>query len=81
MLQSARARAEKQFAATQKKDQPALNELEKEARGRTENTARLRALRLGKEAADQKAAGRASANKVVGTRKKAPRWPQARLSG
>ena len=93
MLKSARSRAEAQFAATQKKGKPALNEMEKEQQGRAENTAKLRALRMAKEAADKadKAgmagmAGKKSpvevgGGKVVDRNKKLSRWPQAQLSG
>ena len=48
--------AEKQFAATQKKVKPALNEREKAQQERAEHIAKLRALRLTKEAAAEKAA-------------------------
>ncbi len=53
---SVKSRAEQQFAATQKKNKPALNEKEKARQERAEHVARLRALRLAKEAADKKAA-------------------------
>lgn len=84
MLKSARSRAEAQFVATQKKGKPALNEMEKEQQGRAENTAKLRALRLAKEAADiavKKGPDEVSAEKVVDRHKKMSRWPQAQLSG
>ncbi len=41
------------FAATQKKDEQALNEKENAWQQRMGHTARLRALRLAKEAADK----------------------------
>ncbi len=41
------------FAATQKKDKQALKEKETAWRQKMEHTARLRALRLAKEAADK----------------------------
>ncbi len=56
MYQSVKSRAEEQFAATQKKDKPALKEKEKARQERAEHVARLRALRLAKEAADKEAA-------------------------
>ena len=56
MLKSAKSRAEEQFAAIQKKDKPALKEQEKALQERAEHVARLRALRLAKEAVDKKAA-------------------------
>ena len=56
MFKSVKSRAEEQFAATQKKDKPALNEKEKARQERAEHVASLRALRLAKEAADKEAA-------------------------
>ncbi len=53
MLTSVKSRAEEQFAATQKKDKQALKEKENAWQQRMEHTARLRALRLVKEAADK----------------------------
>ncbi len=53
MSKSARSRAEEKFAATQKKDKQTLKEEEKAWQQRMEHTARLRALRLTKEAADK----------------------------
>ncbi len=53
MLKSVKSKAEEQFAATQKKDKQARNEKEKARRERAEHVAKLRALRLAKEAADK----------------------------
>ncbi|MCH7777389.1 MAG: hypothetical protein IH878_12750 [Gemmatimonadetes bacterium] len=53
MLKSVKSRAEEMFAATQKKDKQALKEKENAWRQKMEHTARLRALRLAKEAADK----------------------------
>jgi uncharacterized protein YifE (UPF0438 family) len=53
MLNIMKSRAEEKFAATQKKDKQALTEREKAWQQRMEHTARLRALRLAKEAADK----------------------------
>jgi hypothetical protein len=53
MLKSVRSRAEEKFTATQKKDNQAQKEKEKAWQQRMEHTARLRALRLAKEAADK----------------------------
>ena len=58
MLKSVKSRAEEQFAATQKKDKQALKEKEKARQERAEHMAKLRALRLAKEAADKKAAAK-----------------------
>ena len=54
MLQSVKSRAEEKFAATQKKDEQALKEKETAWQQKMEHTAKLRALRLAKEAADKK---------------------------
>ncbi len=56
MLKSTKSRAEQQFATTQKKNKQALKEKEKARLERVEHVASLRALRLAKEAADEKAA-------------------------
>ncbi len=53
MLQSVKSRAEEKFAATQKKDKQVLKEKETAWQQRMKHTARLRALRLAKEAADK----------------------------
>ncbi len=76
MSKSAKSRAEERFAATQKKDKPALNEKEKARQERAEHVASLRALRLAKEAADKKAA----AEKAAAKNKKPSRLPQAHRS-
>ncbi len=56
MLMSVKSKAEKLFAATQKKNKQSLNENEKARQDSAEQVARLRALRLAKEAADKEAA-------------------------
>ena len=61
MRKSAKSRAEEQFTATQKKDKLVLKEKEKAQQERADHVARLRALRLAKEAADRKAAEKAAA--------------------
>ncbi len=53
MMMTMKSRAEEKFAATQKKDTQALKEKENAWQQRMEHTARLRALRLAKEAADK----------------------------
>ncbi len=63
MLKSARARAEDQFAATQKKAKQALNKKDKARQEIAERMARQRALRLAKEAADKEAAAEKGAAK------------------
>ena len=53
MMMTMKSSAEEKFAATQKKEKQALTEREKAWQQRMEHTARLRALRLAKEAADK----------------------------
>jgi hypothetical protein len=53
MLTTMKSKAEEQFAATQKKDKQALKKKDEAWQQRMEHTARLRALRLAKEAADK----------------------------
>ena len=53
MMMTVKSSAEEKFAATQKKEKQALTEREKAWQQRMEHTARLRALRLAKEAADK----------------------------
>ncbi len=74
MLKTAKSRAEELFTATQKKDQIALKEKEKAEQERTDHVAKLRALRLAKEAADKEAAEEAAKTK------KPARLPQASRS-
>ena len=50
-----KSRAEHQFAAAQKKDDPVIKQKEKSQRERDERMARLRELRLAKEAAELQA--------------------------
>jgi len=56
MYRSVKSRAEERFAATQKKEKRVLKENEITRQERAEQTVRLRALRLAKEAADKEAA-------------------------
>lgn len=55
MWKPSKARAEQQFAATQKKDDSVIRQKEKAQRERDDRVARLRELRLAKEAAEQQA--------------------------
>ena len=55
-MKSLKSRAEEQFATIQKKDKRALEEWEKAQQEIAEKTARLKALRLAKEASDSEAA-------------------------
>ncbi len=54
MSKSVKTRAEEQFAASQNKAIETLKEKDKAGRERSEKTARLKALRLAKEAVDAK---------------------------
>ncbi len=80
MHNAVRLRAEEQFAATQKKDKQALKEKEKARQENSEHVAKLRALRLAKEAADKKAAEKAAAEKAAAKTKKSSRSRQAQRS-
>ncbi len=53
MMMTMKSRAEEKFSATQKKDKQVLKEKDTTWQQRMEHTARLRALRLAKEAADK----------------------------
>ena len=70
MQKSALSKAEEKFAAIQKKDQQALSEREKARRKEAEHVAKLRGLRLAKEAADREAAEAAAAAAKSPARKK-----------
>ena len=70
MLKSVKSRAEEQFAATQKKNKQALKEKEKVRQERAEQVARLRALRLAKEATDKKIDAEKAAAKNPAAKKK-----------
>ncbi len=73
MLKSVKSRAEEQFAATQKKDKPALKKKEQARQERAEHVASLLARRLAKEAADKNAAEKAAAEKAAAKNKKSSR--------
>ena len=61
MQKSVKSRADEQFAASQKQVKQALSEKEKARQKMTERDAKLRSLRLAKEAADKEAAEEADA--------------------
>ena len=73
MVESVKSRADKQFAATQKKDKQALKGKKKEQQERAEHVANLKALRLAKEAADKEAAEEVAAEKAAAKKKKLSR--------
>ena len=60
MLKSVKARAEEQFAASQKKSEQAVKEKKNERQEKAEHVASLRALRLAKEVADKEVAEEAT---------------------
>ena len=78
MLKTAKSRAEEHFTATEKKEKEAQKEKEKALQERDQHTAKLRALRLAKEADDKKAAEEADAEKAAAKNKKSARLSQAR---
>jgi hypothetical protein len=77
MVQSARMTAEARFTATQKKSEIALSEKEKVRKEKSEQVARLKALRLRKETADKKAANKAEAETNAPDLSSAQTLPQA----
>ncbi len=77
MVESVKSRAEEKFSAIQKKDEKAMNEKKKALQERAEHVARLRALRLAKEAADKEAADKEAAEKAAAKKKKPSRLPKA----
>ncbi len=64
MSKSAKSRAEQHFTATQKKDKQILQEKEDARQARADGVARLKALRLAKEAVDKQAEEAAEAEKA-----------------
>lgn len=70
MSKSVQGKAQEQFTAAQKKNKELLNEKEKERQAMSKHVASLRALRLGKEAADKKAAKDADIGKPAAKRTK-----------
>ena len=73
MSKSAKSTAEEKFAAIQKKDKPVLNEKEKTQLENAEKVAKLRALRLAKDAVDKLAADEDEAKNVAAKNKKPSR--------
>ncbi len=69
--------AEQLFAATQKKAKQVVKEKEKSWQELTERVAKLKALRLEKEAADKEAAEQAVAEKATAKKKRPLRSPQS----
>ncbi|HEY4202861.1 MAG TPA: hypothetical protein VGM83_20100 [Devosiaceae bacterium] len=65
MISAIRLRAETRFAEIEKRQQRALNEQEQISRAVDENTARLKALRLAKEARERLEAEAKRAAKLV----------------
>lgn len=75
MQKSLRSTAEEKFAAIQKKDKQALSDREKARQKDAEHVAKLRGLRLAKEAADREASEKeaAAAAKAAAKKKKPAR--------
>lgn len=76
MLKTAKSKAEEQFTATQKKEQQARVERETEQREKAAHVAKLRALRLAKEAEDKLIADQAAAEKAAAKAAKKPALPR-----
>ena len=70
MQKSAKSTAEEKYAAIQKKDQQALTDRDKAREAEAKHVAKLRALRLAKEAADKEAADLADTAKTATKTKK-----------
>lgn len=73
MPNATRRQAEEKFGQLKPKQEVALSERDRAQQELAEKTARLRALRLAKEAADREAAEQAPAGKPTGRRTAAPR--------
>lgn len=71
MVETPRSKAEQRFAALERRLQTAMDEQDAIAEARRKNTARLRELRLAKEAADaaEKASRPAARKKTLAKRK------------
>jgi hypothetical protein len=63
--------AEERFTATQKKDKQAMSDREKERQDMTDKIAKLKALRLAKEAADKEAAAKKPVKKTAAKKRTA----------
>ena len=77
MAKSVNSRAEEQFAATQRKAKQALKDKDKAWQELTDRVAKLKGLRLAKEAADKEAAELAAAEKAAAKTKKSTRASKA----
>lgn len=77
MLKTVKSRAEERFAATQKKDTQVQKEKEKARQETADHVARLRGLRLAKEAVDKEAAENEAAEKAAAKKKKPARSTKA----
>ena len=75
---SARRRAQTHFTASEQRDTLVRREIEKERAASTAKTAKLKALRLAKEAADREAADKLAAEKALekSTRTRAKATPR-----
>jgi hypothetical protein len=77
MTISAKSRAESAFAATRTKENRALTEMQEARRERAEHVAKLRTLRLAKEAADKEEAAKAAGPKTPSSDEWPMNLPQA----
>ena len=77
MSKSVMSMAEAKFAAAQKKDKQARTEREKVREVEAKHTAKLRALRLARDAADKQAAEEAAAAKPAAKKKAKPKPKKA----
>ncbi len=79
MAKSVRMTAEEQFAKLRQKEKEALKEREAVERAKSEKVAKLRGLRLAKEAADKVDADRVAAEKAAAAPKKRVAKPAAKV--
>lgn len=82
MAATTKSKAAERFAALQKRDQAVRTDIETAARLRSEKTAKLRALRLAKEAEDAEARAKEAAAKAEksASKKVRSRAPQAQAA-
>jgi len=72
MANTTKSKAEQLFAESDRKAKKALNDREKARQKSAAHTAKLRALRLAKEAADKEAADLSGAAKPIAKKRKKP---------
>jgi hypothetical protein len=77
---AARTRAQSHFTASERRDATFREEMERERHARDAKTARLRELRLAKEAVDKEEADRIAAEKAAKKAVRAPRKVRVKVS-